>query len=95
MRDLELPAGIFPERTYAAQVMGDSMTGDHIEDGDYVVVDPYQAARDGDIAVVMVSNWRDPSGRVVKKGRLVKRLRRGGTVLETGRNCGRSHGVVG
>jgi hypothetical protein len=31
----------------------------------------------------MVSNWRDPSGRVVKKGRLVKRLRRGGTVLES------------
>jgi hypothetical protein len=37
VRDLELPAGIFPERAYAAQVVGDSMTGDHIEDGDYSV----------------------------------------------------------
>jgi SOS-response transcriptional repressor LexA len=39
------------------QVVGDSMTGDGIREGDLIVVDPGPPARDGDIADIRVI-WR-------------------------------------
>jgi repressor LexA len=40
--------------TYALQVRGESMIEDHICDGDYVLVQRTDAARDGDIVVALV-----------------------------------------
>jgi SOS-response transcriptional repressor LexA len=56
------------------QVAGDAMIGDRIFDGDYIVVDPDEDTRDGDIAAVWVSNSRIT-------GLVVGRLQRRGTVL--------------
>lgn len=38
-------------RTYVLRVKGDSMVDDHIDDGDYVLIDPDAAVHDGDIIV--------------------------------------------
>jgi repressor LexA len=40
--------------TYALQVRGESMIEDHICDGDYVLVQRTDGARDGDIVVALV-----------------------------------------
>lgn len=40
--------------TYALQVRGESMIEDHICDGDYVLVEKAQTARDGEIVVALV-----------------------------------------
>lgn len=68
---------------YAVQVSGDSMTGDDIHDGDYVLVDPAAQAHDGDIAVVWVTNWRHTVTGELVEGRMLKRLACNGTVLES------------
>ncbi len=40
--------------TFALQVSGESMIGDHICDGDYVLVERVSTARDGEIVVALV-----------------------------------------
>lgn len=42
--------------TFALQVQGDSMIDDHIADGDYVVVEPRQTARNGEIVVALLAD---------------------------------------
>jgi repressor LexA len=49
-------------RTFALEVVGDSMIGEHILDGDTLVVESRQAAEHGDIAVVRLEG-----GATVKK----------------------------
>ena len=51
----------FPERwaptgSFLLKVKGDSMTGVHILDGDYVLVQPQQTARDGEIVVALIGD---------------------------------------
>jgi SOS-response transcriptional repressor LexA len=70
-------------KVYAHRVRGDSMTGDDISDGDYVLVDPDIEPGDGDIAIVWVTNWRNSETGRLCKGRMVKRLARNRTVLES------------
>jgi repressor LexA len=48
--DLPLPAAQ-GRRLFALQVKGQSMIEDHIEDGDYVLIDPDAAIEQGDIVV--------------------------------------------
>jgi SOS-response transcriptional repressor LexA len=55
------------DKAFTVQVEGDSMIGDGLQDGDFVVVDPSQEEKAGDIVVVLVGNQDD-----VKS--LVKRL---------------------
>jgi repressor LexA len=58
--------------TYALQVRGESMIEDHICDGDYVLVQRADEARDGDIVVALVDGmettlkrfYDEPGGRV-------------------------------
>jgi repressor LexA len=58
--------------TYGLQVTGDSMIGDHICSGDYVLVERVQEARNGDIVVALVKGsdttlkrfYREADGRV-------------------------------
>lgn len=44
------------KRSYVLQVKGDSMVEDGILDGDFVVVEEANQARDGDIVVAMINN---------------------------------------
>jgi len=58
--------------TYALQVRGESMIEDHICDGDYVLVEKIESAKDGDIVVALVNGsestlkrfYREPNDRV-------------------------------
>jgi len=58
--------------TYALQVRGESMIEDHICEGDYVVVEKANQARDGEIVVALVGGaettlkrlYREPEGMV-------------------------------
>jgi repressor LexA len=58
--------------TFALEVRGDSMIGDHICDGDLILLDKPDQVRDGDIVVALVSNcettlkrfYREPDGYV-------------------------------
>lgn len=56
------------EDVFAVRVDGDSMSEDDILEGDFVIVDPRQQPRDGDIAVVRMGGPGDTKA-------LVKRLR--------------------
>ncbi len=42
--------------TYVLMVKGDSMQGDHVLDGDYVIVERRPSARNGDMVVALVRN---------------------------------------
>ena len=44
---------------FTVRVQGDSMTGDDLRDGDYVIVDPTEEEEDGDIVVVLKGNQDD------------------------------------
>src|SRR6185503_3822520 len=51
----------FPERwastgSFLLKVKGDSMVGAHILDGDYVLVQPQQTAKDGEIVVALIGD---------------------------------------
>lgn len=67
-----------------SQVTGDSMTGDGINDGDYVIVDDARFPRDNDIVVAHVLRYVDEDGTVLN-GRLLQHIRTGGEhfVLES------------
>ena len=67
-----------PERwaatgSFLLKVKGDSMVGAHILDGDYVLVQPQQTARDGDIVVALIGDeatvkrfYKTPTGVTLK-----------------------------
>jgi repressor LexA len=44
------------KRTYVLQVRGQSMIEDHINDGDYVILEQTEYANDGDIVVALLDN---------------------------------------
>jgi repressor LexA len=68
----------FPERwattgSFLLKVKGDSMVGAHILDGDYVLVQPQQSARDGEIVVGLIGDeatvkrfYKTPNGVTLK-----------------------------
>ncbi len=67
-----------PERwastgSFLLKVKGDSMVGAHILDGDYVLVQPQQSAREGEIVVALIGDeatvkrfYRTPKGIALK-----------------------------
>ena len=67
-----------PERwaatgSFLLRVKGDSMTGAHILDGDYVLVQPQESARDGEIIVALLGDeatvkrfYKTPTGVTLK-----------------------------
>lgn len=67
-----------PERwastgSFLLKVKGDSMLGAHILDGDYVLVQPQQSARDGEIVVALIGDeatvkrfYKTPKGVALK-----------------------------
>ena len=56
------------EETFALRVRGDSMIDDHIQDGDYVVVERKHEARNGETVVAMVRGDEATLKRFYKKG---------------------------
>lgn len=53
---VHLPERWAPTGSFLLKVKGDSMVGAHILDGDYVLVQPRQSARDGEIVVALVGD---------------------------------------
>ena len=59
-------------RCYVLQVKGDSMIGEHISDGDFVIVEERETARDGEKVIAMIGDGevtlktfhREPDGSV-------------------------------
>ncbi|GAC1430546.1 MAG: transcriptional repressor LexA [Chloroflexota bacterium] len=52
---------------FALRVKGDSMIGDHIQDGDVVVVEGRDVVRDGEMAVVLIREAADDPGEATLK----------------------------
>jgi len=52
---------------FALRVKGNSMIGDHIQDGDVVVVEGRNAVRDGEMAVVLIREAADDPGEATLK----------------------------
>jgi repressor LexA len=55
---LQIPAYFLPRQTqyYVLRVKGESMIEDHIQDGDYVVVESRETADPGDTVVALIDN---------------------------------------
>lgn len=60
------------DETFALRVSGDSMVDEHIADGDYVIVERRETARDGERVIALIDGesatlktfYREPDGRV-------------------------------
>jgi DNA helicase II / ATP-dependent DNA helicase PcrA len=62
-----VPLSMFPEpRLFCLTVVGDSMTGDGIQSGDQIIVDPEREPADGDICVVTYALAKGGRGTVLK-----------------------------
>jgi repressor LexA len=57
---------------FALEVRGDSMRDEHIVDGDYVLVERAQAARDGEIIVALVKGSETTLKRFYREGPVVR-----------------------
>ena len=54
---MSLPAELAPRHdTFVLRVRGKSMIEDHIDNGDYVVIQPQETARDGEIVVAILDD---------------------------------------
>ncbi len=57
---------------YVLQVKGDSMQDEHIVDGDYVLVEKTNTARDGEIVVALVSKSEATLKRIYQEGETIR-----------------------
>jgi repressor LexA len=53
---IDIPRDMMGRKTFALRVRGESMIDDGILDGDYVIIELTNLARDGDIVVALVDN---------------------------------------
>jgi repressor LexA len=60
------------KRTYVLQVRGQSMIEDHIDDGDYVVIEQTEAATNGDIVVALLDNGMATLKRFFKEATRIR-----------------------
>ena len=68
---LFLPHGATMESLFALEVAGDSMIEDHICDGDYVVIQKRNTARDGEIVVALLDDGEATLKRIYReKGKI-------------------------
>ncbi|MBN2212445.1 MAG: transcriptional repressor LexA [Sedimentisphaerales bacterium] len=89
------------QKTYALQVRGDSMIEEHIQDGDYVLVQKRNEIRDGQIVVALLENGEATLKKLHRRGKkyqlmganpsfkpiLVNRLAVQGVVVGVIRSC--------
>ena len=57
---------------FALEVRGDSMRDEHIVNGDYVLVERTQTARDGDIVVALVRGYETTLKRLYREGGTIR-----------------------
>lgn len=71
---LSVPEEFLPPRKecYVLRVQGDSMIEDHIEDGDFVVVESRQEASDGEMVVALVDGESVTLKRLYREGARVR-----------------------
>ena len=55
-------------RTYVLKIQGDSMVGEHIRDGDYVILEERRVARDGETVVALVDGSEATLKRIYRDG---------------------------
>lgn len=60
------------KRVYVLQVRGQSMIEDHINDGDYVVVEQTETATDGEIVVALLDNGMATLKRIFKEATRIR-----------------------
>ena len=60
------------KEVYVLQVRGESMQDEHIVDGDYVLVEKTNTARDGEIVVALVSKSETTLKRVYQEGETIR-----------------------
>lgn len=60
------------KRTYVLQVRGQSMIEDHINDGDYVVIEQTESAVDGEIVVALLDNGMATLKRFFKEATRIR-----------------------
>jgi len=58
--------------TYALQVRGESMIEDHICDGDFVLIERTNQARDGEVVVALVNGAETTLKRIFREGETVR-----------------------
>jgi repressor LexA len=59
-------------RTFVLRIQGESMTGEHIKDGDYVIIEERQTARDGETVVALVDGTEATLKRLYRDGATVR-----------------------
>jgi repressor LexA len=59
-------------RTFVLKIQGDSMIGDSIRDGDYVIIEERRVARDGETVVALVDGSEATLKRIVRDGASVR-----------------------
>jgi repressor LexA len=58
--------------TYVLLVKGDSMSEDHVLDGDYIIVEKRETASDGDMVVALIRNSEATLKRFRRSGRQIR-----------------------
>jgi repressor LexA len=58
--------------TYVLRVNGDSMSEDHVLDGDYVIVEKRETASDGEMVVALIRNSEATLKRFRREGKLIR-----------------------
>ena len=71
---LQVPDEFLPRRGsyYVLRVQGESMIDEHIQDGDYVVVESREAANPGDMVVALIDGENVTLKRFYREGNLVR-----------------------
>jgi repressor LexA len=59
-------------RTFVLKIQGDSMTGEHIREGDYVIIEERQTARDGETIVALVDGVEATLKRFYRDGATIR-----------------------
>ena len=59
-------------RTFVLKIQGDSMTGEHIREGDYVIIEERQTARDGETVVALLDGADATLKRFYRDGATVR-----------------------
>jgi len=59
-------------RTFVLKIQGDSMVGEHIRDGDYVILEERRVARDGETVVALVDGSEATLKKIYRDGMNVR-----------------------
>lgn len=61
-----------PEKTYALKVYGNSMVGEYIQDGDYVLIEESHIAIDGEMIIAMINYEEATLKKIYYEGKKIR-----------------------